>query len=103
VVCRYGGDEFLVLLPRIPSRAAALEVAATLGTLVSLPCRVAGEELRVTAAIGVAVFPRDGRTAAELLERADAEMYRIKAAEPEHAAVASEPRRRREDKTKRTW
>ena len=30
VVCRYGGDEFLVLLPRIPSRDAALEVAATL-------------------------------------------------------------------------
>jgi diguanylate cyclase (GGDEF)-like protein len=103
VVCRYGGDEFLVLLPHIPSRAAALEVAATLGTLVSLPCRVAGEELRVTAAIGVAVFPRDGRTAAELLERADAEMYRMKAAEPEQAAVASEPRRRREDKTKRPW
>jgi diguanylate cyclase (GGDEF)-like protein len=100
-VCRYGGDEFVVLLTRIPDRDAALEVAATLAARVALPCRVAGEELRVTAAIGVAVFPEDGRTAAELLERADAEMYRMKvSAEPDDAAVmAAQPRRRSEDKS----
>jgi diguanylate cyclase (GGDEF)-like protein len=104
LVCRYGGDEFLVLLPRIPGRDAALEVAAMLAARVALPCRVAGEELRVTAAVGVSVFPEDGRTAAELLERADAEMYRVKGAEPDHAAVmATQPRRRSEDKTKRPW
>jgi diguanylate cyclase (GGDEF)-like protein len=104
VVCRYGGDEFLVLLPRIPGRDAALEVAAMLAARVALPCRVAGEELRVTAAIGVSVFPEDGRTAAELLERADAEMYRVKGAEPDDAAVmATQPRRRSEDKAKRPW
>ena len=104
VVCRYGGDEFLVLLPRIPSRDAALEVAATLAARVALPCRVAGEELRVTAAIGVSVFPQDGRTAAELLERADTEMYRVKGAEPDAAAVmATQPRRRSEDRPKRPW
>ena len=105
LVCRYGGDEFLILLPRIPSRAAALEVAATLGARVALPCRVAGEELRVTAAIGVSVFPEDGHTAAELLERADAEMYRVKGAEPDAAAamLARQPRRRSEDDPKSPW
>jgi diguanylate cyclase (GGDEF)-like protein len=104
LVCRYGGDEFLVLLPRIPSRDAALEVAATLAARVALPYRVAGEELRVTAAIGVSVFPQDGSTAAELLVRADTEMYRVKGAEPDAAAVmATQPRRRSEDKTKRPW
>lgn len=105
VVSRYGGDEFLVLLTRIPGRDAALEVAATLAARVALPCRVAGEELRVTAAIGASVFPQDGRTAAELLERADAEMYRAKGgAEPDDAAViATAPRRRSEDKTKQPW
>jgi diguanylate cyclase (GGDEF)-like protein len=105
VVCRYGGDEFLVLLPRIPGRDAALEVAATLAARAALPCRVAGEELRVTAAIGVSVFPQDGRTAAELLERADAEMYRVKvSAEPDDATVlATAPRWRSEDKTKQPW
>jgi diguanylate cyclase (GGDEF)-like protein len=104
VVCRYGGDEFIVLLPRIPGRDAALEVAATLAARVALPCRVAGEELRVTAAIGVSVFPQDGRTATELLERADTEMYRVKSAEPDDTVVmATQPRRRSEDKTKRPW
>ncbi len=104
VVCRYGGDEFLVLLPRIPSRDAALDVAATLAARVALPCRVAGEELRVTAAIGVSVFPLDGGTAAELLERADAEMYRVKGTEPDDGAVlATQPRRRSEDRPKRPW
>jgi len=103
VVCRYGGDEFLVLLPRIPGREAALEVAATLAARVALPCRVAGEELRVTAAIGVSVFPQDGRTAVALLERADAEMYRAKGAEPDAAVIATQPRRRSEDRPKRPW
>ena len=103
MVCRYGGDEFLVLLPRIPGREAALEVAATLAARVALPCRVAGEELRVTAAIGVSVFPQDGRTAVALLERADAEMYRAKGAEPDAAAIATQPRRRSEDRLKRPW
>jgi diguanylate cyclase (GGDEF)-like protein len=104
VVCRYGGDEFLVLLPRIPGREAALEMAATLAARVALPCRVAGEELRVTAAIGVSVFPQDGRTATELLERADTDMYRMKSAEPDDAVVmATQPRRRSEDKTKQPW
>jgi len=105
LVCRYGGDEFIVLLPRIPDREAALEVAATIADRVALPCRVAAEELRVTAAIGVSVYPEDGRTAGALLQRADAEMYRVKAsADPADAPVMSTaPRRRSEDNLKRTW
>jgi len=110
LVCRYGGDEFIVLLPRIPDRSTALEVSATIAARVALPCRVLAEELRVTAAIGVSVYPEDGRTAAELLRRADAEMYRVKAsADPADAPLMSTaPRRRSEDKTyedrpKRSW
>jgi diguanylate cyclase (GGDEF)-like protein len=105
LVCRYGGDEFIVLLPRIPDRAAALEVSATIAARVALPCRVAFEELRVTAAIGVSLYPEDGRTAAELLERADADMYRVKASAGPAAAAAmsTAPRRRSEDNLKRSW
>lgn len=103
LVCRYGGDEFIVLLPRIPDREAALEVAATIAARVALPCRIAAEELRVTAAIGVSLYPQDGRTAGELLQRADAEMYRMKASAAPAGAMPRAPRRRSEDRLKRSW
>jgi diguanylate cyclase (GGDEF)-like protein len=96
VVCRYGGDEFVVLLPRVPDRAVALEVAETIAERVALPCMLCGEELRVTAAIGVSMYPEDGRTAALLLERADQQMYRAKGAAPD--GPCAPPRRRRDDR-----
>ncbi len=101
VVCRYGGDEFIVLLPAIPHRTAALEVAATIASRVNLPCELGGKKLRVTAAIGVSMYPEDGRNAAELLEHADELMYRAKASvdDPPHDLPA--PARRRDDKSKR--
>jgi diguanylate cyclase (GGDEF)-like protein len=104
VVCRYGGDEFIVLLPRVPDRDAALEVAATIRSRVALPCKLGGEELRVTAAIGVAMYPEDGHSAARLLRRADELMYRAKAsaADPSDAAAfCVAPRRRQDDRSKR--
>ena len=103
LVCRYGGDEFIVLLPRVPDRAAAIEVAATITSLVALPYWVGDEELRVTAAIGVALFPDDGHSAAELLHRADELMYRAKASSPDpmHTlALRKAPARRRDDRSK---
>jgi diguanylate cyclase (GGDEF)-like protein len=99
VVCRYGGDEFVVLLPRLPDRAAALEVAETIAQRVSLPCRLGAEELRVTAAIGVSIYPEDGEGVAELLERADEQMYRVKSRAPDDLSPV--PRRRRDDRSRR--
>jgi diguanylate cyclase len=96
VVCRYGGDEFVVLLPRVPDRAAALEVARTIADRIALPCSVGGEELRVTAAVGVAMYPDDGRSPAALLELADQHMYRAKGSAPDDPSPAL--RRRRDDR-----
>lgn len=104
VVCRYGGDEFIVLLPRVPDRASALEVAATIRSRVALPCKLGAEELRVTAAIGVAMYPEDGHSAGRLLRRADELMYRAKASAadpPDTAALCAAPRRRQDDRSKR--
>jgi diguanylate cyclase (GGDEF)-like protein len=99
VVCRYGGDEFIVLLPRIPDRAAAVEVATAIADRVNLPCELGDQELRVTAAIGVSMYPEDGATAAELLEHADELMYRAKASASPPRDVPT-PTRRRDDHSK---
>jgi diguanylate cyclase (GGDEF)-like protein len=77
VVARLGGDEFTVLLEDL-SPQKAYEIAAALAERLSRPYVIDQLALRVTACIGVACYPGDGRTPASLLEAADAAMYRAK-------------------------
>jgi diguanylate cyclase (GGDEF)-like protein len=79
VVCRYGGDEFVVVLPAVPDPLAVSRVADTIRERVSLPYWVNGDEQHLTAAIGESLYPHDGNSAAMLLDRADVAMYRLKA------------------------
>jgi len=79
LVGRLGGDEFVILLEEISDRnhveAAADKLLAELGRPHAL---VAGEELRVSASIGVSVFPQDGGDARALMKNADTAMYGAK-------------------------
>ena len=77
-VCRYGGDEFVVILPKVANMAAVARVADRIAKRVALPYRADGAELRVTAAIGMAMFPDAACNAADLLRAADESMYRAK-------------------------
>jgi len=82
VVARLGGDEFCILIPFTkPDRAVpAAEgfVAAVVDATMDLPRLESGAQLGASA--GVACFPEDGDEGAELLARADAALYRAKAA-----------------------
>ena len=78
IVARPGGDEFIVLLPRIASVADVDIVAQRIIRLVRRPIVVAGREVRVGASIGVALYPEHGRTTQRLVSRADMAMYRAK-------------------------
>ena len=98
IVCRYGGDEFIVILPRVPSRGAAEDVASAIAQLVALPCKLSGEELRVTAAVGVSLYPDDGRSSRDLLRRADKLMYRAKSG-PSEILDAAALNRRSDDRS----
>lgn len=100
IVCRYGGDEFIVLLPRVPDAAVALEVAAKIAERVALPCRIDGVDLQVTAAIGVSMYPDDGRTVGEVLNRADARMYDVKSSARNPGSARPDNSRRRDDEAK---
>jgi diguanylate cyclase (GGDEF)-like protein len=103
-VCRYGGDEFVVILPRVADMAAALQVADSIRNRVALPYRIDGTELQVTAAIGAATYPDQASSSVELLAVADESMYRVKmrADNPLRTLLAvPAPTRRREDKVKR--
>ncbi len=103
-VCRYGGDEFVVILPHAADRAAVRQVADSIARRVALPYRLDGIELQVTAAIGVSMFPDQARNASDLMHLADVSMYRAKAdwTNPsEVLGAAPPPARRRDDPSKR--
>ncbi|MDD5029816.1 MAG: EAL domain-containing protein [Rhodoferax sp.] len=76
-VARLGGDEFIILLPDTSARGAA-RVTDKLLQAVSLPVKVVGHDLSVTASIGVAIYPEDGSDAGTLQQHADVAMYRAK-------------------------
>lgn len=80
LVCRYGGEEFSVLLPdcaRPKALALAEEIRKKIAAQVITLRR---EKTRITASIGVAVFPEDAQNVKELISRADAALYRAKGA-----------------------
>jgi len=77
-VARLGGDEFALVLPDLRKADAARVVAEKLLAALAPPFAVAGEQLHVTASIGIAVAPADGADADELIRNADAAMYRAK-------------------------
>lgn len=78
--CRYGGDEFAILLSAIDAPAQAVEIAARLQAILGAPYTIAGRELPVTASIGGVVAGDDARPPDALIAAADAAMYRAKAA-----------------------
>ena len=79
IVCRYGGDEFVVLLPSVPDAGAVSRVADNIRERVALPYWIQGSEQHLTAAIGASLYPRDGQSADALLQQADQAMYNLKA------------------------
>ncbi|MFP4062934.1 MAG: PAS domain S-box protein [Halochromatium sp.] len=77
-VARIGGDEFIILMDGIDDPSTAAHLAERLCQLVSQPFQVADRELRLTASIGVSLFPTDGKSMDSLLSNADLAMYRAK-------------------------
>jgi diguanylate cyclase (GGDEF)-like protein/PAS domain S-box-containing protein len=75
---RMGGDEFTLMLPGISSREEIASVAEKLLASLRAPYIVDDFEFFLTASIGISVFPGDGGEAKELLQKADAAMYRAK-------------------------
>ena len=75
---RYGGDEFVVLLPETdPTGAYVLAEKIRVG-VADLRIDVAGSMIQPSISIGVVGYPEDGRTSDELMITADASMYRSK-------------------------
>lgn len=78
VLGRYGGEEFLVILPETPVDAAAILGERLRHTVQVLPVHFGEAAIRVTASFGMAGFHPDQKDAHSLLEQADLALYRSK-------------------------
>ncbi len=77
---RFSGDEFSVLLPTIPNAEYPSHLADELLRSLALPLDLGGEEMSVTASIGVALFPANGMNGNELVKNATAALHEAKKA-----------------------
>jgi diguanylate cyclase (GGDEF)-like protein len=77
VIARFGGDEFVLVLPDVKADSAGDQILA-LGTLATEVGRMVCGESILSSSVGVATWPEDGLTADELLAEADRRMYTCK-------------------------
>ncbi len=78
MLARPGGDEFIILLQNVRRDHDPARVAEKILRLISQPCVLAGREYRVTASIGISMFPSDGVDADMLVRAADMALYHAK-------------------------
>ncbi len=88
-VGRLGGDEFVALLPEVADERDAERVAQRVLDAMREPIFVGGQECFVTASVGIALYPRDGQTMADLLRNSDVAMYAVKSQGRNASAVYS--------------
>lgn len=74
-VARMSGDEFIILIENVESRASLESVKHKIEQKLSAGMSIAGEQIHVRTSIGVAMFPDDGGTPEALIKKADIGMY----------------------------
>lgn len=77
-LARFGGDEFIALLPNIVDIAEVTAIARRLLAVVGQPITLHNRQFRIGTSLGISVYPDDASSAQQLLQHADAAMYRAK-------------------------
>jgi len=78
VACRYGGEEFLILLPNMPLETAMQRAEAWRGAIEGLSATLGNFPIAFTISLGVAAYPEHGKTPDDLTRCADQALYRAK-------------------------
>lgn len=77
-VCRFGGDEFLLLCNELKDIQDAIVIGDEVVSTFSQVFAIGQDEVNVTASMGIAIYPEDGKTADKLIKNADIAMYHAK-------------------------
>lgn len=77
-VCRFGGDEFVILIEELENFQYLDNILKRINQLTTTPCVINGHSITIGMSIGASIFPYDGTDSDRLLEAADQAMYRAK-------------------------
>lgn len=91
VVAKYGGDEFVVILPQTDRDGARVLVERMRRSIESHEFPGVETGMRITSSMGIAEFPRDGEASRDLLESADKALYDAKRAGRNRVTAGAEP------------
>ncbi len=78
IPARYGGEEFATIMPEVTKEEAMIAAERLRKTIAGLRLQAGEKAISVTISIGVAEYPRDAKTALQLIESSDAALYRSK-------------------------
>lgn len=75
---RQGGDEFIIIFEDLHNEAHASKIASEILSLIHIPLKIKDKEIHITASLGIACYPEDGKDADTLIKNADAAMFKAK-------------------------
>lgn len=78
LVCRFGGDEFVLLVPQCLKPEQLENIAKKILTSLSRAIKIGSHKLEISASIGIARYPENAQTSTQLLHAADQAMYKAK-------------------------
>ncbi len=78
IICRIGGDEFLILLQDIRGQHMVIEIIEKLQQALATPILLDNQPISITVSMGAALFPQDGTDAKVLIAHADTALYQAK-------------------------
>ncbi|UUV18424.1 EAL domain-containing protein [Fusobacteria bacterium ZRK30] len=78
IIARFGGDEFVILIPSFDSIDGLNSVIMDILNIFEFPFNIGGKDLFITTSIGVSLYPLDGNSLNELIKNADTAMYYAK-------------------------
>ncbi len=79
IICRYGGEEFIVIMPDATEETAVRRAETIRGAVSKIQTHLRGELLgAITVSVGIAMYPNSGDSGSNLIQLADAALYRAK-------------------------
>jgi diguanylate cyclase (GGDEF)-like protein/PAS domain S-box-containing protein len=75
VLARFGGDEFILLVPNLLNKGEISRFCEKIIEVLSEPFYISGQKINISASIGVSLYPKDGKNLNTLIKHADLAMY----------------------------